>query len=138
MSTVLITGANRASTSLYMHLLLCNKADFATQGIGAGFVAKYLSRPNTTVIAAVRNPSASDSKSLESLPRGNGSTVLTVKNEGQFRLLQNVSLDSYRQTLVAGRSQPGSSLLGLPFASRDRSWNASVVRFVSNLRGCDI
>ena len=39
----------------------------------------YLARPNTTVIAAVRDPSAKSSESLASLPVGEGSKLHMVK-----------------------------------------------------------
>lgn len=38
-----------------------------------------MSRPNTTVIAAVRDPSSASSKALTSLPTGSGSKVILVK-----------------------------------------------------------
>uniref|UniRef100_L2FDG6 Aflatoxin biosynthesis ketoreductase nor-1 n=1 Tax=Colletotrichum fructicola (strain Nara gc5) TaxID=1213859 RepID=L2FDG6_COLFN len=57
--TYLITGANR--------------------GIGKGFVTALLVRPSTTVIAGVRDPSASSSKALASLPKGASSTLILVK-----------------------------------------------------------
>ncbi|MCJ1381700.1 hypothetical protein MMC17_004811 [Xylographa soralifera] len=61
MTTVLVSGANK--------------------GIGKGFVEKYLSRPNTTVVATVRNTSAPDSKSLNHLPKANGSKLIVVRVE---------------------------------------------------------
>jgi norsolorinic acid ketoreductase len=59
---------------------------FATQkrfgshrvGIGKGFVATYLLRPNHIVIAAVRDPSHSTSKSLSTLPTGTGSSLIVI------------------------------------------------------------
>lgn len=56
-TNVLITGPNR--------------------GIGKGFVQTYLSRPNHTVIAAVRDPSTS--QSLGQLPVASGSRLVIVK-----------------------------------------------------------
>ncbi|MCJ1332572.1 hypothetical protein MMC10_009265 [Thelotrema lepadinum] len=56
-TTYLITGANR--------------------GIGLGLVTVLLSRPNTTVIAAVRSPSST--ASLSSLPKASGSKLIIVK-----------------------------------------------------------
>jgi norsolorinic acid ketoreductase len=47
-------------------------------GIGRGLLSKYLARENHTVIAAVRDPSNSTSKSLSSLPVGKGSALITV------------------------------------------------------------
>ncbi|MCJ1293140.1 hypothetical protein MMC34_004693 [Xylographa carneopallida] len=53
----------------------------ANKGIGRGFVEKYLSRPNTTVVATVRNTSATDSKSLNHIPKAEGSKVVVTKVE---------------------------------------------------------
>ncbi len=50
-------------------------------GIGKGFVEKYLLRPNTTVVATVRDTSAQDSKSLDHLPKAEGSKLVVVKVE---------------------------------------------------------
>ncbi|KAI1459600.1 putative aflatoxin biosynthesis ketoreductase nor-1 [Annulohypoxylon moriforme] len=58
MSTILITGAN--------------------QGIGRGLVEAYLSRPNQTVIGAVRNP---ESTTLKNIKPAEGSRLLIVKIE---------------------------------------------------------
>ena len=58
--TYLITGANR--------------------GIGKALLETYLLRPNTTVIAAVRNPSTS-TPTLSSLPLGTGSKLIIIKIE---------------------------------------------------------
>ena len=49
-----------------------------TQGLGRGLVSAYLARPNTTVIAAVRNIGAEDSDSLRVLPSVSGSKVVLV------------------------------------------------------------
>ncbi|TVY81853.1 Norsolorinic acid ketoreductase [Lachnellula suecica] len=57
--TVLVTGANR--------------------GIGRGLLSVYLSRPNTTGVAAVRDPISATSISLSSLPLGPGSKLIVVK-----------------------------------------------------------
>ncbi|MCJ1420680.1 hypothetical protein MMC32_007039 [Xylographa parallela] len=58
-SVVLITGANR--------------------GIGRGLVEEYLSRPNSTVVAAVRDPSNVTSQSLGTIAVAKGSKLITVK-----------------------------------------------------------
>jgi norsolorinic acid ketoreductase len=46
-------------------------------GLGLGLTKTYLSRTNNTVIAAVRNPSSASS--LNSLPKGEGSSLIIVK-----------------------------------------------------------
>ena len=51
----------------------------ANRGIGRGLTSAFLARPNTTVIAAVRDPSHPTSQSLHSLPTGPSSNLITVK-----------------------------------------------------------
>lgn len=51
----------------------------ANRGIGRGLTETFLARPNTTVIAAVRDPANASSQSLQSLPKGNSSHLITVK-----------------------------------------------------------
>ena len=51
-------------------------------GIGLGLTKKFLSEPNTTVIAAVRDPSIASSKALTSLAAGTGSKIIVVKIDG--------------------------------------------------------
>jgi norsolorinic acid ketoreductase len=58
---VLITGANR--------------------GIGKGILELYLKKPDHTVIAAIRDPSHPTSQALADLPRGEGTTLVIVKND---------------------------------------------------------
>jgi norsolorinic acid ketoreductase len=53
----------------------------ANKGIGYGLVAKYLSRPDTTVIATVRQPSSPEATRLNELPKGEGSNIIIVKIE---------------------------------------------------------
>jgi norsolorinic acid ketoreductase len=53
----------------------------ANKGIGYEFVAKYLSRPNTTVIATIRRPDSSEADLLRNLPKGEGSNIIVVKIE---------------------------------------------------------
>jgi norsolorinic acid ketoreductase len=47
-------------------------------GLGRGLLETLIQRPNTVVVAGVRNPSDSSSKSLESLSTGPGSKVIVV------------------------------------------------------------
>ncbi|RAO71319.1 uncharacterized protein BHQ10_007331 [Talaromyces amestolkiae] len=58
---VLITGANR--------------------GIGKGILELYLQKPNHTVIAANRDPNHPTSKSLDDLPKAEGTSLHVVKIE---------------------------------------------------------
>jgi norsolorinic acid ketoreductase len=57
--TYLITGANR--------------------GLGKGFVQSFLAKPNTTVVAAVRDPANETSQRLTELPKAPGSKLVIVK-----------------------------------------------------------
>ena len=57
--TYLITGANR--------------------GLGKGFIQRLLLRPDTTIIAATRNPEGASTVSLLSLPKAAGSRIVLVK-----------------------------------------------------------
>lgn len=50
----------------------CSKLTY-NAGIGKGLVEEYLARPNTTVIASVRNPGHSSSRPLFALPRAQSS-----------------------------------------------------------------
>lgn len=61
MATVLITGANR--------------------GLGRALAERFLLRPGTTVVAGVRDPQASTSRSLSELKQGEGAKLITVKIE---------------------------------------------------------
>ncbi|RJE21984.1 aflatoxin biosynthesis ketoreductase nor-1 [Aspergillus sclerotialis] len=51
----------------------------ANRGIGRGLTSAFLARPNTTVIAAVRDPSHPTSQSLHSLPTESSSKLIAVK-----------------------------------------------------------
>ena len=48
-------------------------------GIGLGLLTTYLSRPNSTVIAGVRDPASSSSKALLEIPKSRGTTLIVVK-----------------------------------------------------------
>lgn len=48
-------------------------------GIGKGLLSAYLTRPNHTLIAAVRDPTSASSKALLGLPHGENSKVILVK-----------------------------------------------------------
>lgn len=59
--TVLISGANK--------------------GLGLGLLEKYLSRPDTTAIATVRDPSSKEAQALHNIPKASGTNLLIVKVE---------------------------------------------------------
>ncbi|KAJ5274024.1 hypothetical protein N7478_009149 [Penicillium angulare] len=78
---VLITGGSRGEclafkVSFRLLQLLIN---IVTQGIGKSLLSTYLSRPNYTAIAALRDPNTSSSKELETLPCGKNSELILVK-----------------------------------------------------------
>ncbi|KAA6407047.1 MAG: hypothetical protein FRX48_09113 [Lasallia pustulata] len=73
-TTYLITGAHRGNQPLRG----LPRAD-SEQGIGRGLTAAYLSRPDDTVIAAIRDPSHATAKSLPEVSKGHGSALITVK-----------------------------------------------------------
>ncbi|MCJ1367578.1 hypothetical protein MMC16_006712 [Acarospora aff. strigata] len=56
-----------------------NNTTYLITGIGKGLVSTYLGRPNSIVVAGVRDPSSSAAKELSSLPAGHGSSVIVVK-----------------------------------------------------------
>ncbi|RAH42282.1 SDR family oxidoreductase [Aspergillus brunneoviolaceus CBS 621.78] len=55
----------------------------ASRGIGHGLARILVSRPNCTVIAAVRDPSAAAAHTLLALPAGEGSRLILVKIDAQ-------------------------------------------------------
>ncbi|KAI4281021.1 MAG: hypothetical protein L6R38_003994 [Xanthoria sp. 2 TBL-2021] len=65
-TNVLVTGANRGK------LPQCSR-------IGAGLVEVYLSRPNTVVVAAVRDPNHPTSQKLSSVSKDPSSKIIIVK-----------------------------------------------------------
>lgn len=51
----------------------------ASRGLGRALVAAYLAQPNNTVIATVRDPTSSASKSLPELSKGTNSSLIVLK-----------------------------------------------------------
>jgi norsolorinic acid ketoreductase len=54
----------------------------AARGLGKGVLAAFVARPNTTVIAAVRNVKSATS-ALKSIPVGEGSKIIIVKIDSE-------------------------------------------------------
>lgn len=55
----------------------------AGRGLGKGFVATLLQRPNTVVIAAMRTPSPANVESLSNLPKAVDSRLIVVKIDSE-------------------------------------------------------
>ena len=94
-TTYLITGANRGE------LANCGfKARLLTPclGLGRGLVEAYLSRPDNVVVAAVRDPTHSTSKSLYDLPKGSSSSIVVVKIESASETDPAEAISELRRT----------------------------------------
>lgn len=72
--TYLITGASRGECGL---ALTTPPPDLNETGIGRGMFDHYVSQPNNTLIAAVRN--VEDARGLLTVPRGSATAVMLVK-----------------------------------------------------------
>ena len=87
-----------------------------TEGIGQGLLASYLSRPNTIVIAGLRDSSHPTAKALNDLPRDASSKLITVTLDSlttsdpttAVQILQEKHHISYLDTVIAnaGISKP--------------------------------
>lgn len=71
----------------------------ANRGIGRGLVTSLIQRPNTTILAAVRDPSHQTAKDLETLSKGLNSNIQIIK------------IDSASDTDAREALQPFTSLL---------------------------
>ncbi|KAJ5593112.1 hypothetical protein N7537_010016 [Penicillium hordei] len=100
-TTYLVTGANR--------------------GIGRGFVQTFLQRAATIVIAAVRDPSSTSSKSLQDLPKGAGSKLITVK------LDSSISTDA-AEAVAQLQTEHGLSSIDIVIANAGISVGGTLVR----------
>lgn len=79
MTTVLITGANKVSNSEVP--ILANTNQDVLAGPWSWLRTKYLSRPDTVVVAAVRNPAGEDFLTLPNLDKAKGSRLVLAKIE---------------------------------------------------------
>lgn len=87
----------------------------ANRGIGRGLVAAFLARPHTTVIAAVRDPEATDSQSLMHLRFPESSRLVAVK-------IDSLEEDDARNALAHLKSEQAISSIDVVIA------NAGVVQ----------
>lgn len=67
------------STRIPFRILLLISCVYQNPGIGLGLVETYLSRPSTTVIAAVRDPNHPTSQKLSSVPKDSSSRLIIAK-----------------------------------------------------------
>ena len=90
-------------------------------GIGNGILATLLTRPNNTVIAAVRDPQASVSQSLNDLPKAEGTSLHLVKIDSNVTTDPAAAVEaleaagiSYIDTLIANAAMADTadSILG--------------------------
>lgn len=77
-TTVLITGANRGECSCAFLKKKKQKVSSLQAGIGATLVSLYLTRPNTTVIATVREITEANKIILHSFNQAKGSRLILV------------------------------------------------------------
>ena len=66
----------------------------AARGLGLGLVTVLLQRPNTTVIAATRDPTSNNSKGLHSLAHASGSRVILVKIDSESDVDPKAAIDN--------------------------------------------
>ena len=78
-SVYLVTGANRGSLWHMQSSSSIFADSICTLGIGLNLVKTYVTRSNTTVIAAVRDPANPSSSKLSSFPKSSSSNLIVVK-----------------------------------------------------------
>ena len=88
----------------------------ANRGIGLGLVTALLKRPNTTVIAGVRDTTASTSQALSSLPTANASKVVVVQIDSNNQYSAELAIKGLKDidhidTVIANAYEPIPSLL---------------------------
>lgn len=108
----------------------------ANRGIGRGFVQQILHRPSTTIIAAVRDPSHSTSKTLADLPKGTDSQLIVVKLDSTVETDAADAVAELRQRgftsldvviANAGISQGGTSLRNTSVANSQKHFNVNAI-----------
>lgn len=71
--------------------------DLRNIGLGLGLVTAYLSRPETTVIAGVRDTASKSAKSLQDLPKASGSRVILVKIDSKSSTDADAAIESLKR-----------------------------------------
>ncbi|KAH7324056.1 hypothetical protein BKA65DRAFT_555716 [Rhexocercosporidium sp. MPI-PUGE-AT-0058] len=89
--TYLITGANRGKCSCHLHQM---HLTIQIPGIGRGLFNHYVALPNNTIIAAVRDPS--NSQSLHSLPKGTNTNIHVVKIDSFSKTEPYIAINTLR------------------------------------------
>lgn len=69
--------------------------------MGRAFVEAFLSRPNHTVIGAVRDPGSSSSQSLKSVTTGQGSSLLLVKIDSASLTDSSVAVETIKEAGIS-------------------------------------
>ena len=94
------------------------------QGLGRGFVEKYLSRPNTIVVAAARNPAGEDAKDLVNIPKAEGTKLITVKIDSTSETDAANAIDVYSASAATLVGSNPSTARCMPAACMRRSPSA--------------
>jgi len=92
----------------------------ANRGIGGGLVKVYLSRPNSVVVAAVRDTFSPSSEALFRLPRGDGSSLFVVK-------LDNLSETDAKEVVEELKTDHGIDRLDIVIANAGiaKNWDTA-------------
>ncbi|KAJ0104067.1 Norsolorinic acid ketoreductase 2 [Diaporthe amygdali] len=108
----------------------------ANRGIGRGFVERFLQKPSTTVIAAVRDPSHPTSKALADLPKAPETRLIVVKLDSTVQTdaasavaeLSEQGITSLDVVIAnAGIAQDGSSVRNTSVANTQKHFDINVI-----------
>jgi norsolorinic acid ketoreductase len=102
-------------------------------GIGHGILATLLTRPNNTVIAAVRDPSAAVSQSLNLLPKAEGASLHVVQIDSAVPTDPAAAVEalgiSYLDTVIANAAtgDTAESVLATPIEAVRRHFDINLI-----------